>query len=144
MRQELYADGRVIVWPAFSSTTAEPKVASEFLDKNSGSLFILNALPTAESGGRLISMFSAFEEEQVCDLLWEERAGWANALAFLIFSVHKFARRLLFGLFSILAFYSIIFSATNLLKCAFLHSFAFLCCIFWSAGAFSPLSPVLG
>eukprot|EP00906_Rhabdomonas_costata_P011609 RCo016545 len=61
--ENLYSEGQVIVWPAFSSTTTDPEVAKHFIEQNQGTFFIINPNTTG-CHGRFISALSAFEKEQ--------------------------------------------------------------------------------
>jgi len=54
-----YTCGKTIVWPAFSSSTRDPKVAIEFLKGKHGTLFLINS-KTARS----IDQYSSIKTEQ--------------------------------------------------------------------------------
>jgi len=54
-----YTCGKTIVWPSFSSSTKDPKVAIEFLKGKQGTLFLINS-KTARS----IDKYSAIKTEQ--------------------------------------------------------------------------------
>ena len=67
--QALYKEHHYVVWPAFSSTTADAKVAQEFFAKRKGekavgALFVIVPLPGSQSRGRAISSLSALAKEQ--------------------------------------------------------------------------------
>jgi len=54
-----YKPGKSIVWPAFSSSTKNPKIAIEFLKGKSGTLFLINAKTP-----RTIDKYSAIKTEE--------------------------------------------------------------------------------
>ena len=67
--QALYKENHYVVWPAFSSTTADAKVAQEFFAKRKGekavgALFVIVPLPGSQSRGWAISSLSALAKEQ--------------------------------------------------------------------------------
>ena len=68
--QELYCEGSYVVWPAFSSTTFDVKVARKFFEskkgaKAEGAMFILSTVPGGRTRGRAIHKFSAIPNEMV-------------------------------------------------------------------------------
>eukprot|EP00906_Rhabdomonas_costata_P012340 RCo017662 len=66
----LYREGECLVWPSFSSTTRDPRVAQEFLlgakdaARAQGTMFMLMPLSGGRSRGRAISRLSALSKEQ--------------------------------------------------------------------------------
>jgi len=54
-----YQPGKTIIWPAFSSSTQDPKVAIKFLKGKSGTLFLINAKTP-----RSIAKYSTINTEQ--------------------------------------------------------------------------------